>query len=268
MTFWDTRRVANRHPPLRERLEVPSAGNRCPIPLLPLQREIGNRAVGVLIRRGFVNVQRGLIGDLYRFEGKRKAMMDALASTPQGQRALAVQDKYSIVLSWVDTGAASFDGFSRCELNQNLDSGVLAGYFIHEMYHVEQKKSGSSPDADTSPVEQEYVDRMVNEEIEGTALAFEARVNASGPLMPGEEHYRLAFKDAKGHALAKGADAATADAEARKAARSRVSELIRPSDKTWPRIAPNMFESYDMYYHRVWRKAQVPSNRQPATSPR
>jgi hypothetical protein len=200
-------------------------------------------------------VQRGLVGDMIRFEQKEKAMMEMLASTPQGQQATSTRDKYGIMLSWVDSGAASFDGSNRCYLNQNLDTEVIAGYFIHEMYHVDRKKSGTSPDADVSPVEQEYVDRMVNEEIEGTVVAYESRIGSSGPPMPGEEYYRTVFKSAKESALSNGADASVADSKGREAGRKVVPQLIRPQDGTWARIAPNQFESYDMYYHRVWKKS-------------
>ena len=86
----------------------------------------------------------------------------------------------------------------NCYLNQNLDVDVIAGYFIHEMYHGDRKKSAASPDADPSPVERDYVDRMVNEEIEGTILGFES-----------------AYKNAKSSSLASGADAPTAESRGR-----------------------------------------------------
>lgn len=229
--------------------------HRATDPWLLLQRQAGNRAVGSLVGRGPLPVQRGLIGDMIRFHEKRKAFTAALASTPQGQQALAIKDKYSINLSWVDSGAASFDGDATCHLNQNLDAGVLAGYFVHEMHHVERKKSGASPDADASPVEKDYVDRMVTEEVEGTALGFESRANSSGPFMPGEEFYRPVYRKTKEEALANGDDASTAETKARDAGKRIVWKLIRPGDGTWPRIAPSTLESYDMYYHRVWRRA-------------
>ncbi|WP_309112834.1 DUF6782 family putative metallopeptidase [Saccharothrix sp.] len=211
---------------------------------------MGNRAFTTV-------VQRGLLGDTYRFQVKRARFMSILGSTPEGRHALEVQNEHGITLSWVDGGAASYDGDSRCTLNLNMDAARLAGYFVHEMYHVERKKSGASPDADASPDEQQYVDRMVEEEIEGTVLGFQSRIGQSGPLMPGEEFYRLAYQDAKKQALAGGADAATAEEAARSAARRVVRHLIRPTDGSWPRIAPSTLESYEMYYHRVWRKSHA-----------
>jgi hypothetical protein len=218
-----------------------------------LQRSAGNQAVASYFSRPGTTVQRGLLGDLYRLEQKKKSLLAALAKTPQGQHALEVKDKYQITLVWQDGGAAAFDGGSQCSLNQTLDVAVLAGYLVHEMYHVERQKTGASPDADMSADEREYVDRMVNEEIEGTALAFEARIGVYGPLMPGEEYYRLVYENQQKKSMAGGKDASTADAEAKAAARRVVPHLIRPQDGSQQRIGPNMLESYEMYYRRVWR---------------
>ncbi|RKT75057.1 hypothetical protein DFJ66_8434 [Saccharothrix variisporea] len=215
---------------------------------VPLRSRIGNRAFTIA-------VQRGLIGDSYRFQVKRARFLALLAGTPEGRHALQVRDDHGITLSWVDGGAASYDGESRCTLNLNMDAGRLAGYFVHEMHHVERKKSGASPDADASPDEKQYVDRMVGEEIEGTVLGFQSRIGQPGPLMPGEEFYRIAHRDARDQALRAGADATAAEGAGRAAGRRAVEQLIRPSDGSWPRIAPNTFESYEMYYHRVWRKS-------------
>lgn len=224
--------------------------------LLLLQRQAGNRATGILVNnRPPLPLQRGLVEDMIRFDRKEKTLMRLLAGTAQGQQAVATRERYGIILSWTDSGAASFDGADRCYLNQNLDVNVIAGYFIHEMHHVERKKSGSSPDADLSPDEQEYVDRMVNEEIDGTVLGFEARISSPGSLMPGEEFYRQAYTSAKNRSLAAGEDPLAAEQKGREAGRGIVSQLIRPRDGSWPRIAPNQFESYDMFYRRIWRRS-------------
>ncbi|XVV05944.1 hypothetical protein ACQPW3_11350 [Actinosynnema sp. CA-248983] len=74
--------------------------------------------------------------------------------------------------------------------------------------------------------------------------------------MPGEEFHRSAYRDAERKATEGGADTAAAE-EARAAGRRTVEQLIRPSDGSWPRIAPNTFESYEMCYGRVWHKSDA-----------
>ena len=192
------------------------------------------------------------------------AMMAALGSMGAGgQHALQILNQYGISLVWVKTGAASFDGGSSCTISSTLAAGVAAGYFVHEMYHVEQKKTGASPDADATSVQartaddstrarlkKEYVDRMVTEEIEGTVKGYEARLGRPGPLMPGEEKYRSTYDY--------WIKAGKSDAEAKAMGHRRVELMLRPTDGTWPDLAPSQLESYEMYYKRLWNTANPP----------
>ena len=244
--------------------------------LLQLQRSIGNRAVANLMasthpaRITAAMVSRAPDGATATASPKRTvpaeetAMFAALGTMGVGgQHAVQVMGKYAISLSWVTSGAASFDGANKCTINSRLAPGVAAGYFVHEMYHVEQKLTGNSPDADATSVQartaddatrarlkKAYVDRMVNEEIEGTVRGYEARIGQAGPLMPGEDKYRSTYnywrKEGK------------SDSEAKAMGRRRVELMLRPTDGSWPDLAPSQLESYAMYYKRIWDQANRP----------
>ena len=192
------------------------------------------------------------------------AMFGALGAMGAGGRhAMDIQGRFGIALAWVTSGAASFDGAKTCSISTSLPAGVAAGYFVHEMYHVEQKLTGKSADADATSVQartaddatrarlkKEYVDRMVNEEIDGTARGYEARIGYPGAMMPGEDKYRSAYNYWK----KEGKD----DDYAKAMGRRRVALMLRPTDGSWPDLAPSQFESYAMYYGRIWDQANKP----------
>ena len=249
--------------------------------LLQLQRSIGNRAVANLMasppsaRITAAMVSRVPDGVAAAASPKRTvppeetAMFAALGTMGVGgQHAVQIMGKYAISLTWVTSGAASFDGANKCTINSSLAPGVAAGYFVHEMYHVEQKLTGNSLDADATSVQartaddatrarlkKAYVDRMVNEEIEGTVRGYEARIGQAGPLMPGEDKYRSTYnywrKEGK------------SDSEAKAMGRRRVEWMLRPTDGSWPDLAPSQLESYEMYYKRIWNQANRPGAASP-----
>lgn len=249
--------------------------------VLRLQRTIGNLAVVQLVGDGSTAVQRTPTisregdgtgtgpGDAAKPPPEETAMFAALSSMGAGgQHAMQVRSTYGISLVWLTGGAASYDGGSKCMINSTLPAGVAAGYFVHEMYHVERKKTGASPDADATSAQartaddatrarlkKEYVDRMVNEEIEGTVRGFESRIGQPGPLMPGEDKYRSTYN----YWIKNGKD----DAGAKAMGRMRVALMIRPTDGSWPELAGGKFESYEMYYRRIWDEANRPGAANP-----
>lgn len=104
-----------------------------------------------------------------------KDVIDLLQQTKWGTWALGVFKKYSPALHWnpdPKAAPALYDATADvCRINPKLASPIIASYFTHEMYHVQQAKTGKSGDV-TSKDRKKYVDTMVMEEIQGTLFGY------------------------------------------------------------------------------------------------
>ena len=183
-----------------------------------------------------------------------------LQNSRRGQEALQIKAQYNVPIQWDPALPAAF--FSPdtkiCRLNPTQKLDVVASYFVHEMYHAQMFHSNQSADA-AKLDEATFVKKMIDEEITGTTRQFELKIelNRSGDASnyaPGEDRYRGAYKFKKDRAIADGKTEQEAHQEGLVNGRRMVEFLIRPTDGSWPRLAPSTLESYEMLYKREWRK--------------
>jgi hypothetical protein len=106
---------------------------------------------------------------------------------------------------------------------------------------------------------------MVQEEIDGTIKGFEAKLEmesngsaTKNDTPPQMTRYRSAYDYARKKALGENKSEADAHAAGLANGRKMTRYLIKPGDGTWPNLAPNKLESYEMYYRREWRKKNLP----------
>jgi hypothetical protein len=206
-------------------------------------------------------------------------MTAALHNSALGQSALAIKAKYLVTLVWTDSGAAGFEeNGNRCRINRNLDPTEAAGYFTHEMHHAEERISGRSQDADKYADDQEdaYVTKMVNEEIAGTFLQFEAMVQMGGGtrLSPTGANLFPQYRRVRQQAIdswlkASPGDQSGAEADARTKCQMLVNYWVTSSTGTYnrvaskgtnkpmPTVAPSAMDSYENYYVRLFRRAHA-----------
>lgn len=192
----------------------------------------------------------------------QQQMEAALKLSPEGIAALQISQNLNVAFTWQPNGANQYRPETNvCYLNSSLPPMDVAAYFVHEMHHAQMHHLDPSHDDPTKGDESGFVSRMVQEEIDGTVLAIEAKIDAGAPAgaLPGEPEYRSAYEYARKQAVANGKDAQTAASLGKARGKLMVSFLIRPTDGSWPRLAPNRFESYEMYYRREYREAHRPA---------
>ncbi len=249
------------------------------------QQAYGNRAVQRLLADLAVQRDPPTAAPVTDADAEQK-MNAALQKSALGQSALQIKAKYLVTLVWTDSGAAGFEeNGNRCRINRNLDPTEAAGYFTHEMHHAEERISGRSQDADTYADDQEdaYVTRMVNEEIAGTFLQFEAMIEmgAGANLSPTgadlfPQYRRVRQQAIAAHLSANPGDQSGADSAARTKCRMLVNWWVTTATGTYnrasskglskpmPKIAPSAMDSYENYYVRLFRRAHA-QNRAPST---
>ena len=190
-------------------------------------------------------------------EAKQK-IEAALQQSPQGREALQISQTLKIQIVYQANGPNQYRPETNvCLINSSLAPVDAAAYFVHEMYHAQRHSQDPSHDDPTKSTEDAFVNRMVQEEIDGTVLAIEAKLDAGiapGGL-PGEREYRSAYEYARKEAQERGSDAQASVTLGKQRGRKMVGFLIRPGDGSWPRLAPSQLESYEMYYRREWRKS-------------
>ena len=185
----------------------------------------------------------------------------ALQQSAQGQNALKISQTLKIQIVYQAGGPNQYRPDTNvCLINSGLPPGDAAAYFVHEMYHAQRHSQDPSHDDPTKSAEADFVSRMVQEEIDGTVLAIEAKLDAgTAPgSLPGEREYRSAYEYARKEALGNGSDARASVELGKQRGRRMVTMLIRPGDGSWPRLAPSQLESYEMYYRREWRHSNKP----------
>jgi hypothetical protein len=189
-----------------------------------------------------------------------------MKKSARGNEALQIKDQHTVPVDLATTGPPAYflPDKGRCVVNVTLPGPEVVAYLVHEMHHAKQFKEGKSPDA-AGQDEVAWVALMVQEEIDGTIKGFEAKLemekNGSAPKNdspPQMTRYRSAYDYARKVAL--GEDKAEAAAHAAGLANGRrmTRYLIKPGDGTWPSLAPNKLESYEMYYRREWRQKNLP----------
>jgi Domain of unknown function (DUF4157) len=226
-----------------------------------------------------------------------KEVQEFVKASPTGQNALDLQKKYSIALKWQPGGGSYYDASSKSMvLDSALNAEQVALNFVHEMNHAQfdqEGKGAHGKDKNISTMgREEYVKSMLDEEVEGTCLSIETKMEleAAGQKVsskyPLEDEYRAAYdkvtggkggakKDADKGADPKDAKDATKDAGSKKdddaAAKSGGAKAeakgLDPEGKKAGREAvlkgfqdgkvqtSNTGEKYPDYYGNAWDKA-------------
>jgi Putative metallopeptidase family (DUF6782) len=195
------------------------------------------------------------------------AIAVALGASAIGRDALAVASRYAVQVVFQAKGRpAVYDaGDNHCYLDPATRTPELATYFVHEMHHARQAQEGRSPLPDKAPDREAWVDLVVNEEILATSLSFEARVEmgistplAGGPLGDAWTQYlRVWALWRQRHLVDHPGDDAGASALARTKGRALIRLLIvgEPGSRVLPRLGPDQYSSYAMFYRRQWNLA-------------
>jgi hypothetical protein len=138
-----------------------------------------------------------------------KSVQDFIKASPTGQHALDQQKKYSIAIKWQPGGGSYYDAGSKSMvLDSALNAEQVALNFVHEMNHAEFDKEGEGAhgkDKNISTMSrEEYVVAMLDEEVKGTCLSIETKMEleAAGQKVaskyPLEDEYRAAYEKATG----------------------------------------------------------------------
>lgn len=199
-----------------------------------------------------------------------QAVVDLLNSTDYGVWALGVFTRCAPMLRLTTTGApASYNPqISQVLVNTSLQPAVVASYFTHEMYHVQQDKTGASGNAKTM-AKQIYVDTMVNEEIAGTSYGYHVffELDRNGKLPANcalPEHYvdfKRVYLQARDRKIQSDPAATYTDIRdyafqfGQRVMRFWIVEQRDPGANAW--------ESYPEYYARDWER----QNRAPKANP-
>jgi len=178
---------------------------------------------------------------------------------PIGVWAAAVKKKYSISLSFATTGAiASYDpNTSTCFLNSSKSLAIVVAYFVHEMNHANQHKSGKT--ANAKELDQDtFVSKMVKEEVDGTYFGFRAFLEleqnslTKGSAAPDRyDFFKSAYK--RGRELAAQADKSLDEKQLHE--RGLVLAYRQTQNLIGERfLGPNQLQSYGEYYKGAWVK--------------
>ncbi len=198
----------------------------------------------------------------------RSALISSLGETDLGRKAAAIFNKYGVGIVWGESGTAGFeDRTNVVHLNRKMAPYELAAYFIHEMHHAQQFNSGASkgPETYASTEKQQYVNTMVNEEVEATFLQFESIYQAGGGSLPyaGTRQdlvpmYVRVRKDwIARHLKDNPGDHEGAETLSKEKGKALIRYWFqRHTRGTSPEIAPNIVETYRQYYERMFDSAQ------------
>lgn len=188
------------------------------------------------------------------------AMRNTLADSAQGRHALEVYDRYGVDPSFRGGEGSYFDGTNNnMNLDPTEDPTTSALTFTHEMQHAEENHEGTTGDVNNQ-TRNEYVDEMLQEEVDGTVRSIEARneLDAAGHDVS-NSHFPLENEYQQAH------DQAIVDAQAanpnlsedeladigREAGRQRVEDGFRNGEV----VTSTNGQSYPDYYGDDWDNA-------------
>jgi hypothetical protein len=254
-----------------------------------LSRTYGNRRVAqalALARQPTATAPAPAIAKGYKAvpvsDARWQKVDDLLTWTQLGWEARQVMRDHSVPLAEAalptgtpDTGAPAFyDAKGNvCYLNLSSTPAEISAYFVHEMHHAKQARTGKSPGAEGFPNTEEHrrkwVAVMVEEEVVGTAMGFEHKRRLENRGLAdkndrpaGMSTYRRIYNMWKDKALAAGKDEVAAAAEGREKALIRVRFMIaNPGGRASPELGPpgGVGESYEDFYAREFRRATHPA---------
>ncbi|MBV6496341.1 MAG: type VI secretion system tip protein VgrG [Acidobacteria bacterium ACB1] len=185
------------------------------------------------------------------------AMRGTLANSEQGRHALEVYDRYGVNSTFNGGNGSTFDGSTNTmNLDPTEDPTTSALTFVHEMNHAEEHHEGTSGDIHNMG-RQEYVDEMLQEEIDGTVDSIEARnelaangTDVSNSHFPLEGEYQAAHDQAVADARANNPNISDADAEA--AGRAAGRQAVADGFNNGTVVTSNTNQKYPDYYGNAW----------------
>ena len=185
-----------------------------------------------------------------------------LQQTSEGQWALNNLTTYHVTLILSQSGRPAFydANGNSCTVNVALPAGVVASYFIHEMFHAQQERTGKSGDAKKMD-KRAFVGTMVNEEIAGTVKGYQAYMeleqkgqipqNVARP--PRYDSFKSAYQT--GREREQKANPTASEADLQKAGLKNAEAAVR-----WyvneGGLGPFQGVTYSEYYGEEWKKAQ------------
>ncbi len=185
------------------------------------------------------------------------AIRDTLADSAQGRQALEIYDRYGVEPTFRAGEGSTYDsGTNSTNLDPSEDTTTSALTFVHEMQHAQEANEGTSGDIENQSRD-EYVDEMLQEEVDGTVRSIEARnelaengTDVSNAHFPLENEYQTAYDQAVADARAADPDISDADADAagRAAGRQRVQDGFENGEV----VTSNTNDSYPDYYGDSW----------------
>lgn len=188
------------------------------------------------------------------------AMRNTLANSAQGRHALEVYDRYGVNPTFRPGEGSTFDGGTNTtNLDPSEDPTTSALTFVHEMQHAQEHHEGTTGDIN-DPSRDNYVNEMLQEEIDGTVNSIEARnelaangTDVSGAHFPLENEYQQAHDQAIADARAANPNISDEEAAAigRAAGRQRVADGFQNGEV----VTSNTNESYPDYYGDAWDAA-------------
>lgn len=286
----EAERVATEAPAEPERVVRPAEAPLARSPaefVRALSRTYGNRRVAqALARQPAATAPAPAIAKGYKAvpitDARWQKVDDLLTWTQLGWEARQVMRDHSVPLAEAalptgtpDTGAPAFyDAKGNvCYLNLSSTPAEISAYFVHEMHHAKQARTGKSPGAQGFPNTEEHrkkwVAMMVEEEVVGTAMGFEHKRRLENRGLAdrndkpaGMSTYRRIYNMWKDKALAAGKDEVAAAAEGREKALIRVRFMIaNPGGRASPELGPpgGVGESYEDFYNREFRRSTHPA---------
>jgi hypothetical protein len=246
-----------------------------------LSRAYGNRRVAALLQRQPATAAPPAIAKGYKAvslqDPRWQKVDDLLTWTQLGWEAREVMRTYAVPLAEAVAGGgapAFYDAKGNvCYLNLSSSPAEISTYFVHEMHHAKQARTGNSPGAEGFPNTEEHrrkwVAMMVEEEVVGTAMGFEHKRRLENRGLAdrndrpaGMGSYRRVYNLWRDKALAEGKDEVAAGAAGREKALARVRLMIaNPGGRASPELGPpgGVGESYEDFYAREFRKSPHPS---------
>jgi len=245
-----------------------------------LSRAYGNRRVVALLQRQPAAtapaIARGYKAVSLQ-DPRWQKVDDLLTWTQLGWEAREVMRTYAVPLAEAVAGGgapAFYDAKGNvCYLNLSSSPGEISAYFVHEMHHAKQARTGNSPGAegfpDTEEHRRKWVAMMVEEEVVGTAMGFEHKRRLENRGLAdindhpaGMSSYRRVYNLWRDKALAEGKDEVAAGAAGREKGLARVRLMIaNPGGRASPELGPpgGVGESYEDFYAREFRRSPHPS---------
>ncbi len=185
------------------------------------------------------------------------AIRNTLADSAKGRQALEIYDQNGIEPTFRPGEGSTYDSTNNTvNLDPTENSTTSALTFVHEMQHGQEANEGTSGDIDNMGRD-EYVDEMLQEEVDGTVRSIEARnelaengTDVSGAHFPLENEYQTAHDQAVADARAADPNISDADAEAagRAAGRQRVQDGFDNGEV----VTSNTNDPYRDYYGNSW----------------